>query len=175
MKKESKPARQLIKEALIRLMAKKPYLEITVSDVVRDAGVARASFYRNYGSVNDVLNDIMDKITSEISESMLTVFSGNDERKWREFLFGLFYRLSKEDFSMLTQNYENVGILLSRINTCIHEMNERLPSNTMEEKYTPYGRMGFIMNVMKRWADCGMKDSPEEMVDYIMMFIMPRV
>lgn len=46
MKTESKTARQLIKEA--------------------EAGVARASFYRNYGSVKDVLNDIMNKITSEI-------------------------------------------------------------------------------------------------------------
>lgn len=174
MKTEPKTTRQLIKEAFIHLMTKKPYLEITVSDVVKEAGVARASFYRNFSSVNDVLNDILDKIISGISESILTVVSGNDERKWREFLFSLFYRLSREDFSMLAQCFENAGILLSRINAGIYEMSQRMPSNTLDEKYTPYGRMGFIVNVMKRWADCGMEDSPEEMVNYIMMSIMPK-
>lgn len=161
MKTESKTTRQLIKEAFIYLMTKKPYLEITVSDVVKQAGVARASFYRNYGSVNDVLNDIMNRITSEIWGNMLTVISGNNEREWREFLFSLFYRLPKEDFTLLAQSYENAGVFLSRINASIQELSQKLPSDTINEKYTPYGRMGFIMNVIKRWVDCGMVNSPD--------------
>lgn len=171
MKAETKTARQLLKEAFVRLMAKKPYLEITVSDVVKEAGVARASFYRNYNSVSDVMDEIMNRITSEIFENMLTVVSGNDERKWREFLFGLFYRLTKEEFTILMKSFENAGFLLSRINSSIQELGQRLPANTLDEKYTPYGKMGFIINVIKKWVDCGMEEPPEEMVNYIMEFI----
>lgn len=155
-------------------MMKKPYLEISVSDVVKEAGVARASFYRNYSSVNDVMNDIMNEIATKISENLQAVILGNDERKWRDFLFGLFYRLPNTDFAMMTQSFENAGILLSRMNAIIRELNQKLPSSTLNEKYAPYGKMGFITNIVKKWVDTGMKESPEEMVNYIMTFIISK-
>ena len=39
---------QCLTEALLKLMEKKPFNEINVSELCEKAGVARASFYRNY-------------------------------------------------------------------------------------------------------------------------------
>ena len=44
-----------ITEALFALMDKKDFSKITVTDIIEEAKVARASFYRNYESKEDLL------------------------------------------------------------------------------------------------------------------------
>ena len=44
-----------ITEALFALMDKKDFSNITVTDIIEEAKVARASFYRNYESKEDIL------------------------------------------------------------------------------------------------------------------------
>ena len=44
-----------ITEALFALMDKKDFSKITVTDIIEEAKVARASFYRNYESKEDIL------------------------------------------------------------------------------------------------------------------------
>lgn len=41
--------------ALLQLMQKKPYAEITITDIVERAGVSRMAYYRNYSSKDDIL------------------------------------------------------------------------------------------------------------------------
>ena len=57
--------RDSIETALIRLMEKKPFGEITISEIVEKAGVSRVSYYRNYYYKEDVLFAKMDKIAAE--------------------------------------------------------------------------------------------------------------
>lgn len=57
--------RESIETALIQLMEKKPFGEITISEIVEKAGVSRVSYYRNYYYKEDVLFAKMDKIAAE--------------------------------------------------------------------------------------------------------------
>jgi AcrR family transcriptional regulator len=47
--------RKWIFEALMILIAEQPYNKITVSDIIKKAGIARQTFYRNYKSKDEVL------------------------------------------------------------------------------------------------------------------------
>ena len=47
-KKENHSVKSEIEQALLRLMTQKSYLDITVTDIVQEAKVARVSFYRNF-------------------------------------------------------------------------------------------------------------------------------
>lgn len=47
-----------------------------------------------------------------------------------------------------------------------------LPNATLQDKYTAFGKLGLINNVAKKWMNGGMKEPPEEMIDYLMAFIM---
>ena len=44
-------------EALLMLMKKKPFEEITVSELVLRAGVSRTTFYRNYSSIDQIIRE----------------------------------------------------------------------------------------------------------------------
>lgn len=50
--------RRLLKESLLRLLKEKEMDKITISELCRDAGVNRATFYRHYEIPRDVLIDI---------------------------------------------------------------------------------------------------------------------
>ena len=52
-------------QSLFRLMKRKPYHEITVTDIVREAGVSRNSFYRNYQSIEEIITQFLEQRTSE--------------------------------------------------------------------------------------------------------------
>lgn len=69
-KNESYSVKQEIKDSVIQLMAEKLYMNITVTDIVTRAGVARASFYRNFNSINDVIDAISDEMSSELIEDI---------------------------------------------------------------------------------------------------------
>ena len=47
--------RELILSALLNILEYMPIADITVSGLVQKAGVGRASFYRNYASIEDIL------------------------------------------------------------------------------------------------------------------------
>lgn len=43
-------------------MGKKDFSEITVTELVKRAGVSRSTYYRCYGSLNDIADEIIDEI-----------------------------------------------------------------------------------------------------------------
>ena len=46
-----------------------------------------------------------------------------------------------------------------------------MSADTMQGKYAACGKMGLINSIARKWMDDGMKETPEEMIDYIMSFI----
>lgn len=169
MEKRNKTVKMLIRDGFFNLLLKKPYGDITITDIINAAGVARVSFYRNYSSIDDIIDDFLNDTVLIFLAEVYPVLSGKDERKWRELLFLIFYRANK-DFIPLPS--DNLGILISILNAKMQRLNQQIPSETMYDKYTILGKVGLIVNIVKKWYDDGMKETPEEMVNYIMSFIL---
>lgn len=55
----------LVRSALLALLAKQPLSEITISELCREAGVARGTFYLHYNTVEDVYDQIMLQLVRE--------------------------------------------------------------------------------------------------------------
>ena len=56
-----------ITNALFDLMQKKSFSDITITEIIRKSGVARASFYRNYSSKEDVLMKLISGVLEQFS------------------------------------------------------------------------------------------------------------
>lgn len=61
--------RKSITDALFSLMKDKNFSEITITEIIREAGVARASFYRNYTSKEDVLLTLISFVLNDYRET----------------------------------------------------------------------------------------------------------
>ncbi len=83
---------EYITEALLMLMKKKAYKDITITEICTKAGVTRMSFYRNFESKEDILR----RWITDITDRFLTV-SGisykNDSP--REYFVKLFTHIDK--------------------------------------------------------------------------------
>ena len=63
-------ANDLITNALFELMSNKEYDDITVTDICKASGYTRMSFYRNFKSKEDILNQAFhEKFTSFITDT----------------------------------------------------------------------------------------------------------
>ena len=164
-------AAELIAAAFMELMLEKPYMEITVTDIITRAGVARASFYRNYNSTSDILEHAIDRVVADFNETVLPIMAGNDERAWRDLLFRYIYQFCEQHRRLASSRPDNIPILFTIMNGRIRELESQRATSTIEEKYRITARVGAISNILRIWMDDGMKESPEEIVNYIMGFI----
>ena len=78
-REENLRVKENIINTLFCLMQKKSLSDITVTELVKGAGVARASFYRNYDSKEDVLvtliRDVLEMFRNEVKEDPEGLYS----------------------------------------------------------------------------------------------------
>jgi AcrR family transcriptional regulator len=158
-------------DAFVDMLSQKSYVDITVTDIVNTAQVARVSFYRNFNSISDVIDYITDELANEFIDKILPVLNSNDENKWREFLFDFINNALNNRGKIEAINLQNTAVLFSHLNTKM-QMYVNVNSNkTISDKYTSYVKACLINNVVKKWIDDGMVETPEEIINYLMSFI----
>ncbi|MBE6006290.1 MAG: TetR/AcrR family transcriptional regulator [Sarcina sp.] len=162
-----------ITNALMDLMAEKPFTEITVTDVVNRAGVARASFYRNFSSTGEILDLVLGDFIREFKEHALPVLLSQDERAWRSFLFRYIYFVQDHRRRLMIWSNSNASIILYKMAEAAHDMSCSCTCTGVKEKYSISTRIGAINSVIMRWLlEPGESETPEELVDYMMSFIL---
>ena len=163
---------QEISMAFLELLTEKPFMDITVTDVVKRAGVARASFYRNYSSTSELLDSIMASFTKELKTHVLPVAASQNEKEWRLFLYRFIAFIEDRHLSLMLSNTTNISVLIFRIFDAVHELSKAMEFDSMEQKYSIPSRLGAIAGVVMHWINNGQKETPEEIVDYLMSFIL---
>ena len=161
-----------ITEALLKLMKKYPYNEISVKQIVLETDLVRKTFYRNFSSKDDVLHSYINIKAEEYVEALmdrtdpLTVIFEYCDRN-REFL----KLLDKNDLMYM---------LLIRLNELLPEI-----SRTTDRERNPFSKLigdldpdyiiafnvGAIWNIITLWVKRGMKDSPEKIRDTIEQYL----
>lgn len=66
MDKRNLRSKKTIKDALIFLSSRKAFIDISVHDLCREAGISRSTFYNNYHSLNDVVAEISSEYMEKI-------------------------------------------------------------------------------------------------------------
>lgn len=179
MIKQEKPSVKIeIQKAFMQLLLQKAYMDITVSDLVNKAQVARMSFYRNFNSLDDVVESIANDMIKNFNTDIAPVLQENSERKWRELLFEMLYRFTQfqKEFGIslkeFGKSHTNNDIIISRMREKIFQNENELSNSTSAEKYVIAGKISLIFCVVGKWALTGMQEDPEEIVNIIMSMIM---
>ena len=62
--------KRLLKESMLRLLQERPLEKISITELCRNAGINRATFYRHYEIPRDVLNEIGKDIFYEMRKEL---------------------------------------------------------------------------------------------------------
>lgn len=144
-----------ITDALIQLMQKKPFEEITITELTQTAGVGRASFYRNFKSKQDVLAQHLSDLLVEWGKDFE---AKGDKNYFNESLFRHFYK--HKDIYLLLYQQGLSNLIYDSIRQAI-KIDE---SANNVERYVKSTFAGLIFGMVDEWMRQGMQESPEELL-----------
>ena len=152
---KSSYVQEQITKTLIRLLEKEKIDDIDIRFLCSEAGVGRASFYRNYTSKEDVILQYSNKLIREWGSGF-----ENDPNSSVFNVFGSLFQHYKAHAAFYTmlirQNMSH--IILNTIKTTTGLVPELPNKEAYEKAFFAYGLFGWICE----WIERGMEESPEE-------------
>ena len=155
--------KQAITNALFSLMKKKSLADIHITELTDGAGVARASFYRNYCSKEDILVTLIRDILDEFREEM-DVRQGSFYT-YENVLLSFRYFKKYRDYVLDLYRSGFVSVLLEELNH-FHESVEGSMASSSIQRYQLYLYIGALLNMAVVWLSTDEKTSPEDMARF---------
>lgn len=148
---------QSLTEALFRLMKKKPFSEITITELINCAGVARSTYYRNYNSKEDIIRAFINQVVQEFrmeypTESMKDRLSDAYFERVANYVFRYHDNLSIIHKAGLSSLY------LESLNDYFLELADCNPSVGEEDKIYIYALAGAQFNLIFNYLLPNMPD-----------------
>lgn len=154
--------KQNITLALLNLLRRKSISEISVTEIIQEAGVARASFYRNYNSKESVLTtlilDILDSYRKKMKSEPDNFYTYENVRM----SFQYFYRY--REYALDLHYFGYGSLVLKMLNDFHEEVAGTMPHNSIE-RYKVYIYMGAFYNTVMTWIGNGAQESVDEMAE----------
>ncbi len=162
--KRNRFTRQCIGEAMIALMQDRDYEEITISDIVKKAGVSRMTFYHYFQSKTDALNnylhEIIESYLEECSRSLGTDSFYDAAHVRHAFLFFDQYA----EFFLTLAGASLYCLMIDAINDYMIRFVDPVYPRSHYELYY-YG--GALLNVFLKWEEDGKTEPVDAIVEVV--------
>lgn len=169
-------SRKKIKKAMIQLMSRENYSAITINDIVKYADVNRGTFYNHYDSKEELLNEIMDEIVSDLVDSYrlpyldIKKFKLTDISPNTVVLFQNVY--THKDFYRMIVQSDIIYIFQTKLTKALINMNELHFTNPdiNREIITVYHSSALVGSII-HWVEKGFIYAPEYMAEQLIGII----
>lgn len=152
-----------IKKAVSDLLEKKRYTEISITDVVREANVARASFYRSFNNIDEVLDSIIEDLKFALFVDTISQIKKIDKESEIEMLRDFLTQVKNKTIPLMNSLFINHVYIMSRLENSFLYNEEKRGLDRFEIPT----RISVIYIVTFIWATEGYKESPIEMANYL--------
>lgn len=153
--------RESLRTALIYLMGEKDFDKITITELVKRAGISRTAFYRNYNTKDDILVEMMEQFIEGLTRSFYQKEYRNNIKKWY-----------LDTFSAVKENAAYVQMLMqadisqSKVFGPGSLLEKIIPSRSVERHYRILALEGAFLTILISWFRDGMKESCEYMAEF---------
>jgi len=159
--------------ALMILMEKKNFKEISITEIAKKAGVSRMAFYRTYNVKEDIITTYIDELFKEYAKEILS----NEKIDNYENISLYFSYFRKHE--RLISNLVNSNLLNLLVEKCIESLHSLSHDVACNKSFSPekqkYGVefiAGGLYHVLMEWAKSGMKESDDYMAKIVCSLIM---
>lgn len=164
----SEITKKALATSLKKLLSKKELSKITITNITKDCGVNRQTFYYHFKDVYDLLewiymNEVIQSMEGNDTydtwqQGFLSIFEYVLENK--EFVKNTYYSISK-DF-LLNFIYKQTDKLIMDV---LEEKAVNMKVNKQDEKFIAdfykYGLVGLVQD----WIEHGMKENPKDIIN----------
>lgn len=152
--------KEKITEAFFTLLEEKNISEITITELINKAEVARSSFYRNYGSIQDVLVEEIKNISLKFTETNPVHKVDFASYSYLIHVFGFYYGMRRRFLCLIKAGFGSM--VLQEITYYNMDALGDMPSASID-RYDIYYYSGALFSVLSSWLESGAKESIEEM------------
>ena len=167
MDKREKQVKERIVKAMIDLSAEKSWDKITITDIINKSRVARATFYRNFNSIDELVAYGNSRLHEQYWEGAPKDLAEFLCPEMLEYTFG--YYCKNRD---LILSYHRSGFSTSVLDIITESMVLSfgdMPSNSVA-RYKLYYCAGALYNMTIYWLENGMKETAKEMAEAFLQF-----
>lgn len=161
-----KLANQMVKDrlfaALIEFAGEKDMSKLKVTELIEKSGVARASFYRNFKSVEEIIDYGIQKMSLRYHENK--PFHNEDFHNREVVLYKFRFYCENADLVLAFHHAKVSTTLLDLITDCEIDASGDMPMSSIT-RYELYYFSGAFYHMMLCWLEGGMKETPEAMAD----------
>lgn len=167
MDKREKRVKERIAKAMIDISAEKSWDKITITDIIRESQVARATFYRNFNSIDELVAYGISRLREKYWE--------NAPEDHAEFLCPEMLEYTFEYYCKnrdLILSYHRSGFSTSVLDIITESMVLSfgdMPSNSVA-RYKLYYYAGALYNMTIYWLENGMRETAKDMAAAFLQF-----
>ena len=161
---------EYITDALLFLMKKKAYKDISITEICEKAGVTRMSFYRNFDNLIDVLQMKCDQCFEEVLTQGLANQNHAEDPKAFLIHFFRYWIKNRELLEILVAMNRQDIIYTSHFKHSLPITAHFLPEvDTDSEEYIYFMsvRTSITVGVLTAWVRTGKTKTPEQLVELL--------
>lgn len=152
----NKQITEYLQEALILLLEKKAFGDITITELCKKAGVSRMAFYSNYKSKAELYEKIVHTLNKDMIDVVGSPFTQTIGLEWYENFFAL-----------MAENFDTVKTIIAADRNMYYSALNSVVMFTRplseEQKLVRLLWTGAMVNATLYWVDTNMQKSTEEM------------
>lgn len=154
--------------ALMRLLNKRAFSEITITEIAKVAGVSRAAFYRNYTTKEDI---IIFRLGELFQELLLKLQTLEDKNKLNRTTLCFSFFKEHSDFIETLIKAELTHIFYEQF--CIYvadffkNQTDKFSKSTLFEKYLPQYIASGLFRVLLEWIKGGTVESVDDITKFM--------
>lgn len=168
--------KKLLREGLLRLLETKPIEKINITELCREAGINRATFYRHYELPRDILFEIENEMIWKVREMFPKPNTMDEAKRYTENT--LTYLYEQADLLKVLSDFsvgENFGHILNEFYQSFLELKGEIQSfSDLDEDSSMLLStycVGGIYCLLRQWIIEGSSKSPKEITELIFRFI----
>ena len=172
---DSNITRRALSASLKELMQEKPFEEITVQDIAKQAAINRATFYRHYNEPRDILRNMRQNMIRDVQTFARKDKMGKNLRIWLEDLCQYLYdqaELLRILFKTRTDD-EFVETIQALYNEQFNPLRYKSIKNQDEDsqKLMAYCYAGGFYYILRQWILEPIHKTPKEVADVMYRFL----
>lgn len=168
MKRKKSAVKTKICEAVLDLLGKKSIAEIRICEVTEKANVARASFYRNFDSFDEVLDYIAEDYLISFNEHIKPMFIAGNYEAWYGVVHDVLANIYEKRHNFTDILSDNLRIIFYKMEV----LNRNLYSKKLEDSpyinYEHVAKISAFYTVCMSWIQRGAKESIEDMTIFML-------
>lgn len=164
--------KRLLYEGLLRLLRDQPLDKISITELCRESGINRATFYRHYNVPRDILLDMQVRFTEKMLSSFDRIEFDRDPQYYLEKLCRYFY--DNAELVKLIIRYTSEEDLLGLTHDLIIKFSRRYEAidgiDEADLKLVSAYVAGGSYNMLRQWLMEDIPKTPKEMSELIVKF-----